>query len=121
MTGSRTHSDRECVLLVEQAQRDPDAPQLDVDRRRVRLGPRFTVQERRRVHPRVELLVAQRLDLGPADDLRALRARDHLRRAADADADRARDLAMAAAVHPLQSKDLCSSSRCHVVTTTLQT
>src|SRR5438094_10526573 len=61
---------------------------------------------RRRIHPRLELLVAQRLDLGPAGDLRTLRARDHLRRRADTDVQRTRDLAVATVVHPLQSKDL---------------
>ena len=46
-----------------------------------------------------------RLDVGPARDLRALPAHHDLRDRTQAHGERVRDLAVAAAKHPLQSKD----------------
>jgi hypothetical protein len=95
------------ILLVEQPQRHAGPPQLDVDPRRIGLGPR--VGHRRRRLPEqlaIEVVVAERVDRVPAVEPRNPRTLRAVARRTGAERERRRDLAMALPLLPLQSKNL---------------
>lgn len=92
------------VLLVQQAQGHVRATQLQMQIRRIGQRP-LTVLRDRRIQPKLELVVRQRVDIGPRREARSLRARSDLARHAVADRERRRDLAVAPLVMPLEAQD----------------